>query len=131
MSLQFVRRLGAVATVLLGLSACGASELFVPDAAQGIEGVALRGPMCPVQSQNDPCPDQPHQAWVTVRLASGAFVTRFQTAEDGTFQVGLRAGRYTLDPESGHPFPIASQQSVEVLEGRFTDVLLSFDTGIR
>lgn len=118
---------------LAALSGCGgATDLFDPDALQGIQGVALRGPICPVQSLEDPCPDQPHQAWVTVRAAAtGGFVTRFRTGEDGMFRVGLKPGSYTLDPEGGDPFPAVSEQDVEVLEGIYTDVVISFDTGIR
>ena len=41
----------AVAGALIGLTACDPSDLLGPDAAQGIEGVALLGPQCPVQSQ--------------------------------------------------------------------------------
>lgn len=122
----------ATAVALVGLCACGATELFDPEAAQGIEGVALLGPTCPVQTLENPCPDRPHQAWVTVRHAvSGAFVTRFQTGADGLFRVGLLAGSYTLDPEGGHPFPAVGPQDVDVLEGLFTEVVISFDTGIR
>ncbi len=99
----------ATALVLLGFTACGSSDLLGPDAEQGIEGIALLGPICPVQSQDDPCPDQPHEAWVTVRNAGGT-VTRFRTGEDGRFRIGLRPGRYTLDPQSGDPFPIATEQ---------------------
>ncbi len=125
---------GAVAplVVLTALfSACGEGVLLGPDARQGIEGIALLGPMCPVQSLQHPCPDQPHQAAVVVRDAGGGFVTSFETGEDGMFRVGLVPGRYTLDPESGDPFPAASEQVVDVVAGRYTEVVLAFDTGIR
>lgn len=118
----------AVAAIVL--SACG-SSLLGPEAAQGIEGVALRGPMCPVQTTQNPCPDQPYQAWVQVLDGGGALVTRVRTGADGTFRVGLEPGRYTLDPESGSPFPTASPLDVEVVAGTFSDVVISFDTGIR
>ena len=125
---------GALAVVgtLIGLAACDPSNLLGPDATQGIEGIALRGPVCPVHSPQDPCPDRPHQAWITVRDSPGRGpVTRFRTGEDGRFRVGLRPGRYTLDPESGDPFPVASEQDVDVVEGVYTEVVISFDTGIR
>ena len=116
---------------LIGLAACVPSDLLGPDATQGIEGIALLGPLCPVQSEQDPCPDRPYQAWVTVRDSGGRFVTRFPTGQDGRFRVGLRPGRYTLDPESGDPFPVASEQDVDVVERVYTEVVISFDTGIR
>ena len=124
---------GALAGVgaLIGLAACDPGDLLGPDATQGIEGVALLGPLCPVHSEQDPCPDRPYQAWVTVRDSGGRFVTRFPTGPDGRFRVGLRPGRYSLDPESGDPFPVASEQDVDVVERVYTEVVISFDTGIR
>ena len=117
--------------VLIGLAACDSSDLLGPDASQGIEGIALSGPQCPVQSENDPCPDLPHQAWLQVRDPSGGLVTRFQSGADGRFRVGLRPGRYRVDPESGDPFPFADEQTVDVAEGAYTEIVINFDTGIR
>lgn len=118
-------------TLLLALSACVADDLLGPDAAQGITGIALLGPQCPVQSEQDPCPDRPHEAWLTVRRSSGAAVTRVRTGADGRFRIGLRPGDYILDPEEGDPFPTASDLDVSVREGAFTEVTVHFDTGIR
>lgn len=112
-------------------ASCGRSDLLGPDAEQGIEGIALIGPQCPVQTLEDPCPDLPHDALVTVRTRGGAVVTRFRTGEDGRFRVGLRPGRYTLVPERGDPFPVASDMDVDVVAGAYTEVVLLFDTGIR
>jgi hypothetical protein len=120
----------ALALAML-LASCGASALLGPDASQGIEGVALLGPQCPVQTQQDPCPDEPYQAWIDVRFPSGVLVTRTRSGEDGRFRVGLAPGLYVVDPESGSPFPISGQQSVEVEAGAYTQVVVSFDTGIR
>jgi hypothetical protein len=123
--------LALIALLAVALAACGPSDLLGPDAEQGIEGIALRGPMCPVQSADDPCPDQPHQAGITIRNAGGSVVARLVTGVDGRFRVGLRPGHYVLEPESGHPFPVASEQEVDVTAGSYTDVGVSFDTGIR
>ncbi len=116
--------------LLLALYACGADDLLGPDAAQGIEGIVLLGPQCPVQSIDNPCPDLPYQVWIDVRTAAGGSVTRIRSGEDGRFRVGLRPGLYVLDPESGNPFPAASEQEVEVREGVHTQVVVSLDTGI-
>jgi hypothetical protein len=121
----------AACCALLVVAACGPSDLLGPDAEQGIEGIALRGPTCPVVRLDDPCPDAPHQAWIDVRTARGGKVTRFRTGEDGRFRVGLRPGRYTLVPESTEPFPYAGELEVEVVAGVYTEVVISFDTGIR
>ncbi len=128
-----LKKLGRVglALVLLIVSACDPSELLGPDAAQGIDGIALLGPRCPVQSEQNPCPDTPYDARITIRTASGDFITRIRTGEDGRFRVGLAPGGYVLEPEEGDPFPAATAQDVEVTEGHYTEVVVSFDTGIR
>jgi len=117
--------------VLAGLTACGTSDALGPDAAQGIEGLVLLGPQCPVQSVENPCPDLPHQAWIHVRTPEGEPVTRIRSGDDGRFRVGLHPGFYVLDPESGDPFPVAEDVDVIVKKGVFTPVTVSFDTGIR
>ena len=118
-------------TIFVALTACSSDDLLEPGAAQGIDGVVLLGPQCPVQTLEDPCPDVPYEAWIEVRSADGKFATRIQSGEDGRFRIGLRPGQYVLDPESGNPFPIASEQQVEVEEGIYAEVIVSFDTGIR
>ena len=117
--------------LLICLAACGSADLLGPEAAQGIEGLALLGPQCPVQSLDDPCPDRPYEASVVVRNANGDTVTRVRSGVDGRFTVGLRPGTYVLVPEDGDPFPAASEQEVDVIAGVYTQVMLSFDTGIR
>jgi len=116
---------------LIALPACGNDDLLGPGSTQGIHGLALLGPQCPVQGPGVSCPDLPYQAWINVLRAGGGRVTRVRSGEDGRFEVGLRAGRYVLDPESGDPFPFAGQLEVDVLEGVYTEVTISFDTGIR
>ena len=120
-----------VLTGLAALAAGGASELLGPGSPQGIEGVVLLGPMCPVVRADDPCPDQPYEAWIEVRNASGEVVTGVRSDAEGRFRVGLRAGSYVLVPLSGNPFPSAGEQEVVVREGAYTDVVVSYDTGIR
>jgi hypothetical protein len=118
--------------IALTLAACGPSDLLGPGAVQGIDGLVLIGPQCPVQTVDDPCPDIPYQAWIDVRNATGGLlVTRVRSDEEGRFRVGLRPGSYVLDPESGSPFPAAGEQTVQVDEDVYTDVIVSFDTGIR
>ncbi len=120
-------------TAVLLLVACGESSLLGPDAPQGIDGVALLGPLCPVEREDEPCPDRPLQdATIRVRRQSsgGTFAT-LSTDADGRFRVGLEPGDYTLVPEPGDPFPVASEQDVTVAPGVWIEVTVSFDTGIR
>lgn len=119
-------------TALVAVTACTTSSaLLGPDAPQGIEGQVMLGPMCPVAQVNDPCPDQPYQAWMDIRDADGRNVTRIQSDADGHFRVGLESGSYMLHPESGNPLPRASDQQVDVAAGVYTAVTVDFDTGIR
>jgi hypothetical protein len=132
-----MRRLGRMlagigcAIALTVSYACDASDLLGPDAPQGIEGIALLGPLCPVVSEADPCPDRPYQANIEIRTDGDQHVTRVRSGEDGRFRVGLKPGSYRLVPERGNPLPTASDQAVDVLEGVYTQVTVSFDTGIR
>jgi hypothetical protein len=115
----------------LAFVSCGPDLLLGPDALQGIEGVVMIGPQCPVQSLEDPCPDLPYRAWIDVRAPSGRQLTRVRSDEDGRFRMGLRPGTYTLRPESGDPFPVAETLHVVVVRDRYTEVTIDFDTGIR
>ena len=117
--------------ILLAVAACSTGDLLGPEAPQGIEGPILLGPQCPVQTLENPCPDLPYPAWIQVRKRDGRSVTRIRAGEYGRFRVGLRPGAYVLHPESGDPFPVASDQEVDVDRGVFTEVAINFDTGIR
>jgi hypothetical protein len=129
--LHRLQRTLAVVFAVAWAAACDPDALLGPDAPQGIEGIALRGPVCPVVSDDSKCADQPHQAWIVIEDASGRRIVRLQTGEDGRFRVGLAAAAYRIVPESGDPFPVGSDQIVEVEPGEFTQIIVSFDTGIR
>jgi len=98
---------------------------------QGMEFLTLLGPNCPVASEESPCPDEPYQAWIQIRNQQGLLVTRGQTDENGRLRIGLFPGLYRVRPESGDPFPVASEQEVTVVPDHFTEVTVHFDTGIR
>lgn len=117
---------------VLVLTACGngGSEPL----SSGIRGRALAGPQCPVVQAGSPCPDKPIEVSVDVLNESGDRVTTFRTDSDGRFEVDLPPGEYTLDPlppNPDSPFPSGVQQMVIVESGRFTDVTIQYDTGIR
>jgi hypothetical protein len=97
----------------------------------GIEGVVRIGPMCPVMQLNNPCPDQPYQATLTVLTTSGRKVTRFQTDEQGRFRVDLAPGDYVLHPESRNSLPFAADIPFTVAQHKFTQLEISYDSGIR
>ena len=99
----------------------------------GIEGVVTIGPMCPVVREDTPCPDQPYQADITILDEDGDEVATFETTEDGRFSAGLFPGRYTVVPHSPNPGapPTVEKQEVVVRDGEYTQVEISYDSGIR
>jgi hypothetical protein len=118
--------------VLCGaVAACGSDLLLGLDAEQGVDGIALLGPLCPVISEADPCPDQPHQGWIRILDSGGDQVTRVQADEMGLFRAGLKPGQYRVVGESGDPFPSGGEEEVVVSAGIWTTVTVHFDTGIR
>ena len=121
--------------LLLAYAVGGCIGIFIPaDLDSGISGIVLAGPTCPVQMPDHPeCDDRPYAATIVVRSVDGRFtVTRFTAGTDGRFQVPLYPGTYLLDPLPGAGgFPVSSPQAAVVLPGAFTDLIISFDTGIR
>jgi hypothetical protein len=115
----------------LGITGCEASRLLSAGASQGIDGTVLIGPMCPVMTQSDPCPDQPYAAAIVIRDAHGKEVTTVRSGPDGRFNVGLEPGDYRLVPEVGDPLPQAAPFDVAVVQGTWAVVTVHYDTGIR
>jgi hypothetical protein len=98
----------------------------------GVRGRAVVAPACPVDDPASPCPETPFVGTVViVDTASGDEVARVDTDEDGRFEVRLEPGSYAASgsPQDGvvggEPVPF------EVAGGRFTEITVGFDTGIR
>jgi hypothetical protein len=104
-----------------------------PAAPSGIAGLVLIGPMCPVMQIDVPCPDRPYATTLVARDGQGLVVCSFESGADGRFRVGLPPGEYELGPEPSEfdRLPYASPQPVTVWPWRYTEVLVSFDSGIR
>ena len=108
-----------------------------PDGAgeAGIRGIALAGPVCPVETEPpDPdCAPRPVAgAVIVVRDGSGAEVARTTTDADGGFVVPLAPGIYVLEPQAVEGYMgTAAAIEVEVQAGVTTEVQLDYDTGIR
>lgn len=97
----------------------------------GIEGTVVIGPTCPVMLAENPCEDRPYQATVSVFSSKGNAVTSFVSQADGTFRLSLPAGKYILQGESDGAYPGAPRLEVTVENGRYTSIVLMYDTGIR
>jgi hypothetical protein len=117
---------------LVALAAACASD-DSSDADSGVRGLVTIGPMCPVVQEDTPCPDEPYEATIVVEDGSGDEVATAQSGADGRFELALAPGSYTLVPQSpdaGTP-PFADEQQVDVREGAYTEVTISYDSGIR
>lgn len=118
---------GALAFVLAANPACGNQ----PPVNSGIEGDVSLGPISPVSRPGE-VNSRPFAAEVIVRRASDNHIAaEFRSADDGTFRVELPPGRYLVEPQQGDPLPIASPQEVTVVAGRFTQIHVDYDSGIR
>ena len=91
------------------------------------------GPICPVQTYPNSCPDEPFSALFHVfDQAAATEVTTFQSDEQGQFRVGLSPGEYTIIADEAAPLhPKFQAEKVKVNENMFSVVTLVFDTGIR
>ena len=118
-----------IGVMILVLATC---SIYSPTPrGSGIEGQVLVGPMCPVVQQGQECPDQPYQATLTVINRDGIQIAQFLTDAQGHFSVPLVPGEYTLHPESPNGIPFAGDQSFIVETGRFTQISVNYDSGIR
>jgi hypothetical protein len=115
-----------------GVLTAGAEAGGAPRApGSGIHGHVILGPTCPVQRPGRTC-TRPYAAAITIRREpAGTLAARVRSAADGDFTARLRPGRYLLKPAGGRPYPRAPRQTVTVTAGRFTDVTIRFDSGIR
>lgn len=97
----------------------------------GIAGRVLIGPVCPVEQLNKPCPNKPYQAVLSVLDANRRKIVKFQTDANGYFHQALGPGMYILHPESPGVMPVALEQTFSVLSGQFTQLTVTYDSGIR
>ncbi|MCC6300788.1 MAG: hypothetical protein IT314_16000 [Anaerolineales bacterium] len=114
--------------LIVFLTACSAPPTPTDS---GIEGQVFIGPMCPVIQEGGECPDQPYQTILTVLSPNGKEIVQVQTNEEGRFKIPLAAGEYILHPESPNVMPFASELSFIVEAGKFTQVIVKYDSGIR
>ena len=114
--------------LILVLAACSVNPTPTDS---GVEGKVLIGPNCPVVQQGQECPDQPYQATLVVNNSNGREIAKVQTDENGYFKIPLEPGEYILHPESPNVMPYAAEQTFVVEAGKFTQVTVNYDSGIR
>lgn len=97
----------------------------------GVEGQVFIGPSCPVVQVGSECPDKPYQATLTLFNPQGEEVLKIQTDAEGKFRIPLPSGKYVLHPESEGRYPMATDQEFTVSAGQYTQVIVTYDSGIR
>lgn len=101
----------------------------------GIGGVAVAGPVCPVERvPPDPaCAPRPvANATLVIRDAAGTEVAKAVTGADGSFFVELKPGDYVVEPQPVEGLMgTAGPQSATVTDGNATTLQIDYDTGIR
>ena len=105
-----------------------------PDLTGHVEGTALVGPTCPVES--DPpepgCEDKPYQGGlVLVRSPQGTVAASFPTRDDGSFRVGAPPGDYEIRSPSGATLPACSSPPFAITANAVVRVEVTCDSGIR
>ena len=123
MKLQFI-----TGVLILLLATCSVQPTSTDS---GVEGKVLIGPMCPVMQQGQECPDKPYQATITINDPDNRMVAQVKTDAEGRFKIPLEPGAYILHPESPNVMPYAVEQTFVVEAGKFTQIIVNYDSGIR
>jgi hypothetical protein len=103
--------------------------------ASGIRGIALAGPVSPVERPGVPNARPLPGATITVRPARGGEeIAREHADQNGRFEIALEPGTYLivpLPPQANASLPRGKTETVEVPVNRFMEVVVKYDTGIR
>jgi len=101
----------------------------------GIRGVAMAGPIFPLERPGIPNTAPLPYAIITVQPAGGGpEIARQQADASGRFQITLQPGSYLivpLPPQPGAVLPRGQSQPVTVPAGQFVDLVIHYDPGIR
>lgn len=122
----------ACLAVVLGIAGSACDRSADRDGASlTLSGDVTRGPMCPVERADSPCPDEPADVTLVFERA-GDVVEQVRTGADGTYEVALPPGRYDVrvgGAETGIGSAIEPASVVVDADGAEQD--FSIDTGIR
>jgi hypothetical protein len=109
-------------------------DRIVAQGESGIEGQAVISPAHPGPVRQGESGSAPYKTTLVVWSADGdREIARFETGPDGRFRVALPPGEYRVGPpaQKGRFLPRASEESVTVTSGRYTQVTIGFDSGMR
>ena len=119
--------------MVFALVGCGPAQLSTY--SSGIMGIVMIGPITPVESQGQTNEKPFAEATIIVKNAeTNQEITRINVNSDGTFKQDLSPGKYILEPISSNSqggLPYADKVNVSVSDGKYTEVTIIFDSGIR
>ena len=125
-----------VAIAVLFLAGCGDQGPGTTRDQSGVAGRVQLGPQCPVETEGEPCEDEPAAgSRVTVAkqlpgdsYAGGKVVARTTTDADGSYRVAVAPGNYVVTADAGMSCEL---MDVRVEAGAYSKVDIPCDTGIR
>ena len=121
-----MKRILPLIVAALLLAACGGGGgATTGPLDSGVRGQVLRGPMCPVVSLDDPCPDEPYATDIRILTSAGGQIATAHSGADGRFVVSLAPGHYILMTDQGSPVDVVVQAHA------FAQATVEYDTGIR
>jgi len=99
----------------------------------GIEGQAVISPIRPGPAREGMANSGPYKTTLVVRGEGDREVARFETGTDGRFRVTLAPGTYRVGPpqSTGRFLPRAGEETVIVEPGKYAQVTIHFDSGMR
>jgi hypothetical protein len=101
--------------------------------ASGITGHTVVVGGCVETLESTPCAEEPLPARISILDAKGGKVGETTSNDKGEFRMDLPAGTYEIHAVNlaGAPWPTALPAHVVVTAGAFTDVGLTFNSGVR
>jgi len=112
----------------------GGGRVVTTQGESGIEGQAVISPAHPGPQRESLPSSAPHKSTLVVwTAADDREVKRFETGSDGRFRVALAPGTYRVGPphQSGRFLPRGNEVTVTVAPGKFVQVTIEFDSGMR
>ena len=112
----------------------GGGRIVTSQGESGIEGQAIISPSHPGPIRQGTSSTAPYKTTLVVWSAEGdREITRLETGSDGRFRVVLPPGTYRIGPpqRAGRFLPRGSEETVTVVPGKFVQVTISFDSGMR
>ncbi len=121
----------SLSLILIRFRACSAS---IQPTNSGVAGTVIIGPISPVEKEGEINENPYPNAVIFIMDDTGKRKIAETTSDQyGRFKVNLAPAAYQLLPQTpkNHSFPIGTPQRVTVEAGKFTEITISYDSGIR